>query len=80
MSAHENEGLIDHNNDDLSQYQRQQQHKQSLAENMSGSDPNLPPLNMGAPLDASLVMNSLLQNMNLQNSTHSIPDFNGKTL
>ena len=45
---------------------------------MSGSDPNLPPLNLGAPLDASLVMNSLLQNMTLQNSTHSIPDFNGK--
>ena len=80
MSTHENEGLLDHNNDDLSQYQRQrQQHNHSLAENMSGADPNLPPLNLGAPLDASLVMNSFLQNMTLQNSTHSIPDFNGKT-
>ena len=80
MSTHENEGLIDHNNDHLSQYQRQrQQHNHSLAENMSGADPSLPPLNLGAPLDASLVMNSLLQNMTLQKSTHSIPDFNGKT-
>ena len=52
---------------------------QSIANNLLGDIPNLTVPNLGAPLDASAVMNSLLENMTLQTSTYNIPDFNGRT-
>ena len=52
---------------------------QSIANNLLEDTLNLTVPNIGALLDASAVMNSLLENMTLQTSTYNIPDFNGRT-
>ena len=51
----------------------------TVADHMMGSTPNLQVQHPVAPLDYSVVMNSLLENMTLQNSTYHIPEFNGKS-
>ena len=56
-----------------------EEHNQTVAGSLIGNTPNLQVQTQIAPLDASLVMNSLLENMTLQNSTYHIPEFNGKS-
>ena len=51
----------------------------SIAGDLRGENPNLFVRNPGQGLDASLVMNSLLENMTMQTSTYHIPEFHGKT-
>ena len=52
---------------------------QSIASGLRGENPNLQIQSQPPILDASVVMNSLLENMTMQTSTYHIPEFNGKT-
>lgn len=63
--------IIDLNDQDLN--------NQSIANTLSAAVPNLRVPNPGVNMDASLVMNSLFENMRMQTSTYHIPYFNGKT-
>lgn len=66
-------------NNEIGDLGDQDLNNQSIANTLSAAVPNLRFENPGVNMDASLVINTLLENMTMQTSTYHIPDFYGKT-